>query len=114
MNFAMFASARAAASAASAATSATPLGTVTVPRVLPFTCTTSWIVSLTAAAASKCGQPLSNTLLARPSFSHSSSAMCGANGATSCTSGSTSARCTVRSPRRIVFMYSIIAATDVL
>ena len=48
------------------------------------------------------------------SSSHSSSAMCGAKGATSCTSGSTSARCAERSLARSTFMYSIIAAIAVL
>ena len=40
--------------------------------------------------------------------------MCGAKGARSCSSGSTSARCTVRSLARIVLTYSIIAAIAVL
>jgi hypothetical protein len=49
-----------------------------------------------------------------PSSSHSSSAMCGANGATSTTSGSTSPRFTLRLPSRTAFRYSIIAAMAVL
>ena len=40
--------------------------------------------------------------------------MCGANGATMTTSGSTSARAAVRPPARTAFRYSISAAIDVL
>jgi nodulation protein E len=68
----------------------------------------------TVSACSYVGQPDSNTPVVLPSDAHSSSAMCGAKGLTSWISGRTSSMCGVRSPERMVFMYSIIAAMAVL
>ena len=74
------------------------------------------MLSSVASEGSKLGHALSKTLPVPPVCSHNSSAMCGANGATSGINGNTSSHDGgALSPLRTnTFMYSIIAATAVL
>jgi hypothetical protein len=91
---ATFSSARAAASSAAASASA---GTVTWARTLPLTWTATCTVSSTSQRSSASGNGAQASDCSWPSRAHSSSAMCGASGATISTSGSATDRGTAES-----------------
>ena len=103
-----FSSASAAASSASASASA---ATVMRPRTLPLTCTGYSTVSSTRYCGSATGNGPCASDVSWPSRLHSSSARCGASGATISTSGSSAARavtpCLVR---WLVYSMSLAAA----
>ena len=95
-------------------------GTVTRPRSLPLTCTTTSIASRTSASASTCGQRSSMTAPAWPSSCHSAWQACGTTGdrpSTTISSAScmTARPCALRSSNfASAFISSITAAIAVL
>ena len=72
--------------------------TCTSPRSLPLTCTAIWYASSTTSAGSASGQCRRVNSSLRPSSRHNSSAMCGANGESSCTRISRHSRNEAASP----------------